>query len=110
MLHCEAIGRLRHHFWGDYRATVVLVWRDALEAAAVLAAGVLGPGWTQSKKNPAAVVWFGSSAELTLVMNVLEAMGADRSAIDSIAHSIDVGDEFTVAVDVPNPQQCGLPF
>jgi hypothetical protein len=101
-----AAGLLRHCFWGSYRAQIILKFGTAEHAQAALAEL---PGWTVSDKNSAALSWFGADPELAATIDRLVSFGADRHAIDSVDHSIDYGDPFTV--DVPRPldaQQIGL--
>lgn len=98
----KATGRLAHHFWGDYCATIALVFKAPEHAA--LALPLLGSGWRRGK-NRGALVWHGTGAELRECKSILAAFGADPDAIDSVAHSVDFGDDFAVTIPVENPDQ-----
>lgn len=90
----KARGQLRHRFWGTYSAVIGLVF--ASEAEAMEARQTLGDDWQPSDKHPAALLWVGDSDALERVSDVLEAHGADRKKISSIAKSIDYGEPFEI--------------
>ena len=50
------------------------------------------------------------SDQLVRLKAHLGTLGADVDAIDSVAHSIDYGDPFTVTVEVEDPKQILLPI
>jgi hypothetical protein len=92
-----ANGRLRHHFWGEYSATIGLHFATADLAAA--AAPKLAP-FHVSETVPEALVFHGSGDALKNAEAVLEAHGADMAKVGSLAKSIDFGEPFTVEVDL----------
>lgn len=99
-MRCHAEGRLRHHFWGEYRASMVLLFDSAPMLDAALAAGKF-KGWERSQKRPDTVLhWFGGSDDLESTKDELVAHGAERDKIDSIAKSIDYGEPFEVEFEV----------
>ena len=90
-------GQLRHHFWGDYRATIALRFGTADYAARALAQL---PGFTQHPEVPEALVFFGGGRELQQAEAALVAHKADSRKIGSLRHSVDYGEPFTVEVDI----------
>lgn len=107
-MRCHAGGGLRHHFWGEYKASMVLVFDTAIMLDAALAAGKF-KGWERSEKRPdTAIHWFGDSDALETAKDELAAHGADREKIDSIARSIDFGEPFEVEFEVDDPRQTSL--
>lgn len=99
-IHIE--GRLRHHFWGTYAATIALDCGSPRGAEDALQA--LGPLWKAGNVE-GCIVYHGAGDELEGVLDTLASKGADRKKITSIAKSIDVGEpfEFTLTV-VPTEQ------
>lgn len=107
-MRCHAEGRLQHHFWGEYRASMVLLFDNALMLDATEASDKF-KNWERSKKRPDTVLhWFGSSDELEIAMDELAANGAERKKIDSIAKSIDYGEPFEVEFETPDLRQTNL--
>lgn len=107
-MRCHADGRLQHHFWGEYRASMVLVFDNAPMLDAALAAGKF-KNWERSEKRPETVLqWFGSGDELDLAVEELVAHGAQKEKIASIAKSIDYGEPFEVELEVSDPRQMDL--
>lgn len=118
-MNVQARGVLRHHFWGEYRATIGLSFTDA--ASATDARRVLGDAWKPGK-DPAVLIWHGGSAELEEQKAALCAFAltivpcswehcADRCAdqeIDGLPHSIDIGPPFTVTIPVVPAEQTEL--
>jgi len=98
-------GILRHRFWGEYSAALAIQWRDSHEASAALASGILGPGWTLGATRADVTVTTVDSAGLDALVDRLVAIGAERSAIASLAHSVDYGDPWDVEADVVDPRQ-----
>lgn len=117
-------GRLAHHFWGDYRATVALEFAseaDARDAMQALERINGGPGGLAFGKTMASViVWHGDSVGLDRLTDALVAWGLKvepcahkvrkskrgklqpctchlDNSIGSVAHSLDYGPPFTVA-------------
>jgi len=101
----KAKGQLQHHFWGDYHASIVLVFDDAKAAQDAL--NVLD-GWKAHKKEPRALEWFGKEEAFKLVKAKLVELGADEKKIDSIAKSIDYGEPFTVTISIVPKEQASL--
>jgi uncharacterized protein YbbC (DUF1343 family) len=107
-MRCRADGRLQHHFWSEYRASMVLLFDSPLMLDAILAAGKF-KGWERSKKKPETVLhWFGSGDELDAEVEMLVSYGAKREKIASIAKSIDYGEPFEVELEVVDPRQISL--
>lgn len=107
-MRCHAEGRLQHHFWGEYRASMALLFDSAPMLDAILAAGKF-KGWERSEKKPDTVLhWFGDRDALEVAMDELAAHGADRNKIDSIARSIDYGEPFEVEFEADDPRQASL--
>lgn len=92
----NATGQLRHHFWGEYHATIAL--RFGSPDHARLALAVL-PGFKPHPKSDTAIYWHGTGDDLKPIEDLLVRYGADRRKIGSLRHSIDVGEPFTI--DVP---------
>jgi hypothetical protein len=99
-----ANGQLQHHFWGDYRATIILLFHDrdiAEKAIAKL------PGFTPHPTDKRAVMFFGGGKELKAVEYLLVGYGASKAKLNSVAKSIDYGEPFTISVNLapvdPNP-------
>lgn len=108
-----AHGRLRHHFWGDYHATIIVKFANADLAARALELPQF-IGWKVHQTEPAALVFHGTGKVLKHVQNVLVSLGASRAKMDSVRYSIDFGEPFTIAVSLtpegPQPVQGALAF
>ena len=102
-VHCEGI--LAHHFWGDYCATVALLFKSAQHAAD--AKVTLGDKWQVGKKDTA-LVWNGNSNELAKLTDQLASYGADPKKIASVAKSIDYGEPFECDVPIVPVEQGSL--
>ena len=105
-------GQLRHHFWGDYHATIV-VYFDTLTGADIIAAAL--PGFTRHDapqgKEGVAFRFHGTGDALKAAEQVLVNLGADRKKLTSVARSIDYGEPFTIEVGITpsdNAQQLNL--
>lgn len=95
-----AKGRLRHRFWGEYSALIALSF-DTKEHCTTALPVLNEPRiaqWLQSPNEPRAVLTCVNSAELDKVKTHLAGFGADPDAIDSLAHSVDFGDPFTIEI------------
>lgn len=92
-----AHGQLQHHFWGEYRATIVVKF-----ATARLATAALGkfPGFEIHPTEPSALRFFGGGSALRAVEALLKGYGANAKKLTSLAKSIDFGEPFTIAVDL----------
>jgi uncharacterized protein YbbC (DUF1343 family) len=107
-MRCRADGRLQHHFWGEYRASMVLLFDSPLMLDATLATGKF-KNWKRSEKKPETVIhWFGSSDELDVEVDELVTHGAKREKIASIAKSIDYGEPFEIELEAVDPRQTSL--
>lgn len=103
-------GQLVHHFWGDYCCDIVIRFDTAAEAETVLESGLLGEHWSQSAKDDFAIVALRINRDqLETIKDALEAQGADRRKIDSVARSIDYGEPFEIRMDL-DPRQQSLPL
>ena len=98
----KAQGKLRHQFHGTYAAIIALGFNSEYEAQESLSK--LGKGWFIGK-NPKALVWCGNSEALEECKSVLGSFGADVKKIDSIASSIDYGEDFEIVVDIVAEEQ-----
>jgi hypothetical protein len=118
----RAKGRLRHHFWGDYHATIVLAFNDA--ASARDASVTLGDQWKPAKSTDAALVWHGTGEDFERVKEQLQSFAfapvacgrkgcssqCSDATIDSVNHSIDLGPEFIVEVPSVPAEQLVAPW
>lgn len=126
MTRVKARGVLRHHFWGDYCATIGLAFDDEPSARAALAA-LKSPGWVRGEK-PTVLVLHGPASVIDPAVTELEALRTDgpddcpvcagrsprrrdctkrtgREAIGGCRHSIDRGPLFAIAIDVTPEEQ-----
>ena len=106
-------GRLQHHFWGDYHATLALRF-DTREMASSAIPKLVPVGfpksWSLFPDGKPVVGIFVNSKELDTLIEHLVSLGADRDAITSHKHSIDYGEPFGVIVCVEDPAQQQLPL
>ncbi len=97
-----ANGLLQHHFWGTYSASIRLRFHS--KELATQALGFL-PGFKQSPSG-LQLGFHGSGKPLVQAEALLVALGANRQAMTSVAHSIDFGDPFTITIDLtPEPTE-----
>jgi hypothetical protein len=89
-------GRLQHHFWGVYCATIGLKF-DSI-AHALQAQQIAFPMFEASDNNPCVLVFHGGGSELKAAESALRAHGADMRKVGSLKYSIDYGEPFTVTV------------
>jgi hypothetical protein len=106
-------GRLRHHFWGDYCATIAIEFSDeasAKDALSVLSTESLegSKGWKAAENHTNCLIWFGKAPAFNQVKAKLVSLGADADKIDSCATSIDYGEPFEIAVSVTPAEQPSL--
>lgn len=104
----KANGRLRHCFFGTYIAVIALGFEDEYQAEQALPH--LGKGWKIGEQSKKALRWEGTTEELEACKKVLVKLGADEDAIDSLEHSIDYGDPFTIEVEIVPQEQMSLPI
>jgi hypothetical protein len=90
-----ASGQLKHHFWGDYAASIVLQF-DSPTAAQVALPHF--QGWRVHKTHADVLVFHGSDPALETALTQLEAHGANRDVVCSCAKSIDYGEHFVIEV------------
>lgn len=93
-----AMGRARMHFWGDFHATIGLQFHNADLAAKAKDAAL--PEFKIGDKHANVLVWHGKDPELENVLTKLASLGADRDKILSCKYSIDLGEPFTINVDL----------
>lgn len=100
----SATGQLKHHFWGDYYASIALCFTSDDNASA--AQPLLGDKWKKAEKVKSVLLWHGNSEELDICKQTLVKYGADGSKIDSVAKSVDYGEPFTIEMkDIVPPEQ-----
>jgi hypothetical protein len=92
----KAKGILKHHFWGEYFATIILKFEDEISANNILKYNDFNQ-W-KIGKNPNVLVWHGNSEALDKVKIILANYGADIKKIDSVNKSIDYGEPFEIDV------------
>jgi hypothetical protein len=104
----RAEGWLKHHFCGDYCATIVLAFPDAASAKDALPKL---PGFKPGEKSPNALVACLSGDAFESAKTAIEALRVDsdrREPIDSCSQSIDYGPRFTIEVPVTPAEQRSL--
>jgi hypothetical protein len=93
-----AKGQLQHHFWGNYVATIALIF--ASRELAEKAAPHLVPFHLPDNANAPGLVFHGGGAELKAAEATLKAHGANMKKVGSLAKSIDYGEPFTIEVEL----------
>lgn len=120
----KAKGLLRHRFWGDYQAHIILDFdspeecKSALEPLnnniifgeyrSVNGGMIQSSGWRILEKEGVELKHASievNSNDLDLVVTRLVEFGADKSKITSMAKSIDYGERFEIETEVKNPNQ-----
>lgn len=113
-----ATGRLRHQFWGDYSANIILIFDSELECDLAIpylnkvtgdagkfrnAAGGISDSieWINSGKY-ACIVLAGDPLERAIT--ALKELGACDD-MDSCNHSIDYGSPFEISMEAEDPNQ-----
>jgi hypothetical protein len=96
-------GIARHHFWGDYKATITVAFLQThLTAPEMLEAVKTAlPSFDvdEDEDTGRVIAYFiGGDKALDTAVTELVAAGAERSKILSIARSIDWGEQFTVDI------------
>jgi hypothetical protein len=104
-------GRLRHCWFGEYAATIVVQWHTPALALQSLEAF---PMFEIHAAEPRAIHFHGGGTDLKAAEAALKAHGADMRKVGSLARSIDFGEPFTVTIPLhgvetgPAPVQLGL--
>jgi hypothetical protein len=101
----RAQGQLRHRFWGEYSASVVLKFGNEVDA--VLAQTFLdstGFNWESVPAGHGYRHTVVDSAGLEELEKSLSKFG-DVSKMASLERSIDYGDVFDLAFEIENPNQ-----
>lgn len=115
MVHAQ--GMLRHCFFGEYSARIVLVFSS--EAHAKDAQKTLGDAWRLAEKTSGVLVAQLSPAQLDAFKTAYPAKIAPcgrkhckrqckDAAIDSLAHSVDYGPDFSVEIPTTPAEQSAL--
>ena len=107
----KAEGLLRHRFWGDYSAVLILKF-DSPESC-LIALPRLAPkgaefGWDQSETNKCCALAVVDSDQLSKLEAHLETLGAEKKKIASLAKSVDHGEPFSISFEVEHPDQMKL--
>ena len=107
MAKLRATGRLQHHFWGNYVATIVLLFQDAASATDALTKLV---GFKAHPTTPKALVFCDGGDAFEAVKAMLTAFRVpssnptaalrDEEPLDSCDKSIDYGPPFEIEVEV----------
>ena len=92
-----ARGQLQHHFWGDYSASIGLMFGTASLARQAQASTLTE--WKVSTAHPDVLQFHGTGAALKAQENPLVRLGADRKKLTSLAKSIDYGEPFTITLN-----------
>ena len=102
-----ATGQLRHRWWGEYSAVLVLNFGDVGAARLEKLIAEEFPGWRVLARG--IIGRTVSSSELKAEKAHLARLGADAKKIDSVKFSIDYGEPFSIDVLPPaNAVQLGL--
>jgi len=90
-------GQLQHHFWGDYSATICILWHSPALALQALQSF---PQFEIHPNEPRAIRYHGTGADLKLAEASLRDHGADMGKVGSMKRSIDYGEPFEVVIPV----------
>lgn len=104
--HVWAEGLVAHHFWGEYCATIALIFDDDASRRDALA--TLGEPWRPAKSADRVLYCDATGETLKRVEAQLEAYGADRELMGSLRFSCDVGEPFAVLIPVTPAEQAPL--
>lgn len=121
-MNIKAKGQLKHHFWGNYCADIVLLFEsesDALLALPILNSKSPHIQWKQGVKTKTALMTcvaalpsYDAKPEdvdsVKIAEDILESFGADRKKIGSLKYSVDYGEVFSIALEVEHPDQLQL--
>lgn len=113
----KARGILRHRFWGEYSAAIVLQFESSADAIAAQKQAFTE--WDVQTKDASVLQFAGSGAALKKQEALLAKYGADPKKISSLAKSIDHGEPFSISVPIgyteptrgpigPQPKQSSL--
>ena len=106
----KAIGMLRHHFWGHYVADIVLRFDSAESVPTALeklklpedrtyrgaTGGEFKSEWVASHRDPRAIMVSAGGETLAEIESQLVSFGADKKKMNSMATSIDHGQQFAI--------------
>lgn len=104
-------GIAKHHFWGDYKATIIVAFK-AQHLLSPHTVSVALPSFdvtVDEEANSVVARFFGGDKALDAAIAELVAVGATKKKILSLARSIDWGEEFTVDV-APAPKEVQQPL
>ena len=122
----QAEGILKHHFWGEYCADIILMFvtdEDAKRALPAITASmdpitevhndaqghkVISRGWELGTSVTNCVFIQASGKDLENALDVLESFGANRDKVTSMSKSIDQGEMFKLKIPhlyIDHPQQ-----
>jgi hypothetical protein len=119
----KAKGLLRHRFWGDYSAHIILMFDcdDASVAIEQLNNNIIfgefrtasggmaqSKGWAVSQSSKSYLAGEFNGSDLDKVVEKLVELGADKTKITSMATSIDFGEEFTIEMTIEDKNQMSL--
>lgn len=102
----KGVGVLRHHFHGEYWATIAIQFKNNEEARLAFRSGKL-ENW-EIGRNKRFLIWEGGKKELNKCIDVLVSFGAERSKITSLKYSVDYGEDFNIELDIGCPEQLKL--
>jgi hypothetical protein len=107
-------GIARHHFWGDYKATIVVAFPPTHFTAEALTAAVKTalPSFDVDEDAATGKVvarFFGGDQALDTAIAELVKVAAEKKKILSIARSIDFGEPFVVDL-IPAPTEVQQPL
>jgi len=109
----KAEGRLKHRFWGEYSALIILIFEDEREARKAIPAMEFKPttsiqqadgsthdscGWIQGETYPDTLQLEVAGDDLKQVESKLVEYGGDAKKIGSLAKSVDWGEAFYVSI------------
>lgn len=116
----KADGVLRHCFWGTYNAQVILKFLDTVSASD--AKRTLGDIWKVGDTSSNVLTWIGDSAQLDELKLQFKKFGVQvhkcgrkscktqckEEDIDSTAHSVDYGPNFSISIPIIPTEQLVL--
>jgi hypothetical protein len=127
----NADGMLKHHFWGEYCADIILLFNSNEDAKGALPAitasmdpikekhtdaqghKVISKGWEIGKEATDCIFIQASGDDLENALDVLENFGANRDKVTSMSKSIDQGEAFKIKIPhlyLDHPQQTTINY